>query len=105
MVGIVWYGLLWLIWHVLVLPPNIPLFSHQVQFKSLPIPAAEPDSAEPIFGKNDATPEKLNEERERARKLYHEQLAMVADKKRAAILHDLTAQREESEMLEKIKRE
>ncbi|CAB3978852.1 Hypothetical predicted protein [Paramuricea clavata] len=77
----------------------------QVQLKSLPIPAAEPDSAEPIFGKNDATPEKLNEERERARKLYHEQLAMVADKKRAAILHDLTAQREESEMLEKIKRE
>ena len=77
----------------------------QVKFKSLPIPKAEPDSAEPIFGKHDATPEKLHEERERARKLYHEQLAMVADKKRAAILHDLTTQREESEMLEKVKNE
>ena len=73
--------------------------------KSLPIPAAEPDSVEPIFGKNDATPEKLQKQRERARKLYHEQLAMVANKKRAAILNDLTAQREESEMLEKIKKE
>ena len=87
-----------------MLPPNTPFYS-QVQFKSLPIPKAEPDSAEPIFGKYDGTPEKMHEERQRARKLYHEQLAMVADKKRAAILHDLTTQREESEMLEKIKNE
>ncbi|XP_028409900.1 coiled-coil domain-containing protein 81-like [Dendronephthya gigantea] len=77
----------------------------QLQFKSLPLPVAEPDSAEPIFGKNDGTPEKFREKRERARKLYHDQLAMVADRKRAAILHDITAQSEESEMLDKIKKE
>lgn len=47
----------------------------------------------------------MKEKREQARKLYHEQLAMVADKKRAAILSDLTSQREESAMLDKIKKE
>lgn len=77
----------------------------QVQFKPLPIPAAEPDSKAPIFGIHDATPEKTRDQRQRARTLYQEQLAMVADKKRAAILRDLTTQREESDMLERIKQE
>lgn len=47
----------------------------------------------------------MSEQRQLARQLYHDQLAMVAEKKRAAMLHDLTAQREESEMIEKIKKE
>lgn len=69
------------------------------------MPVAEPDSESPIFGVHEATPEKLKERRERARKLYHEQMAVVADKKRVAMLRDLTAQRDESEMLERMKQE
>ena len=46
----------------------------------------------------------MKDQRERARELYQDQLTMVADKKRAAILRDLTTQREESEMLERTKR-
>lgn len=69
------------------------------------MPIGEPDPPKPVFGKNDDNREKMKEKREQARKLYHEQLAMVADKKRAAILSDLTSQREESAMLDKIKKE
>ena len=47
----------------------------------------------------------MKDQRHRARKLYHEQLATVADKKREAILRDLTTQREESDMLERTKHE
>jgi len=77
----------------------------QVRFKPLPIPALEPDSKAPIFGVLDATEEKLIDRKRRANQLYQEQLEMVAQKKRDAILKDLKNQREESDMLERTRRE
>lgn len=73
--------------------------------KPLPIPALEPDSKAPIFGVLDATDEKLIERKTRAHQLYQEQLEMVAQRKRQAILKDLRNQKEESDMLERTRRE
>lgn len=73
--------------------------------KPLPIPALEPDSKAPIFGVFDATDEKLIERKARAHQLYQEQLEMVAQRKRDAILSDLRNQKEESDMLERTRRE
>ena len=73
--------------------------------KPLPIPALEPDSKAPIFGVSDATDEKLMERKARAQQLYQEQLEMVAQRKRDAILKDLRNQKDESDMLERTRRE
>lgn len=77
----------------------------QVRCKPLPIPALEPDSKAPIFGVLDATDEKLIERKTRAHNLYQEQLEMVAQRKRDAILKDLRNQKEESDMLERTRRD
>ncbi|KAK2557970.1 Coiled-coil domain-containing protein 81 [Acropora cervicornis] len=77
----------------------------QVRCKPLPIPALEPDSKAPIFGVYDATNEKLVERKLRAQQLYQEQLEMVAQRKRDAILRDLRNQKEESDMLERTRRD
>lgn len=77
----------------------------QVRYKPLPIPALEPDSKAPIFGVLDATDEKLLERKTRAHQLYQEQLEMVAQRKRDAILKDLRNQKEESDMLERTRRD
>lgn len=77
----------------------------QVRYKPLPIPALEPDSKAPIFGVYDATNEKLVERKLRAQQLYQEQLEMVAQRKRDAILRDLRNQKEESDMLERTRRD
>ncbi|XP_073258017.1 coiled-coil domain-containing protein 81-like isoform X2 [Porites lutea] len=77
----------------------------QVRCKPLPIPALEPDSKAPIFGVSDATDEKLMERKARAQQLYQEQLEMVAQRKRDAILKDLRNQKEESDMLERTRRD
>lgn len=77
----------------------------QVRFKPLPIPALEPDSKAPIFGVLDATEEKLIDRKKRAHQLYQEQLEMVAQRKRDAILKDLQNQKEESDMLERTRRD
>ncbi|CAH3176184.1 unnamed protein product [Porites evermanni] len=77
----------------------------QVRCKPLPIPALEPDSKAPIFGVSDATDEKLMERKVRAQQLYQEQLEMVAQRKRDAILKDLRNQKEESDMLERTRRD
>lgn len=76
-----------------------------MRFKPLPIPALEPDSKIPIFGILDATEEKLLERKTRAHQLYQEQLEMVAQRKRDAILKDLRNQKEESDMLERTRRD
>lgn len=83
----------------------ILILSFQVRFKPLPIPALEPDSKAPIFGVLDATEEKLIDRKKRAQQLYQEQLEMVAQRKRDAILKDLQNQKEESDMLERTRRE
>ncbi|XP_015759118.1 PREDICTED: coiled-coil domain-containing protein 81-like [Acropora digitifera] len=80
-------------------------FWSQVRYKPLPIPALEPDSKAPIFGVYDATNEKLVERKLRAQQLYQEQLEMVAQRKRDAILRDLRNQKEESDMLERTRRD
>jgi len=77
----------------------------QVRCKPLPMPALEPDSKVPIFGVLDATDEKLIERKARAHHLYQEQLEMVAQRKRDAILKDLRNQKEESDMLERTRRD
>ena len=58
-----------------------------------------------MFGVHDATKDKLEERRTRAKKLYQEQIEMVANKKRGAILSDLKNQKEESDMLDRTRRE
>lgn len=45
------------------------------------------------------------ERKARAQQLYQEQLEMVAQRKRDAILKDLRNQKEESDMLERTRRE
>lgn len=77
----------------------------KVRSKPMPMPRAEPDSKEPIFGRFDAANEKLLEKRERARALYKSQLDMVADKKKQSILEHLTKQKEEIDMLKRTKKE
>ncbi|CAK8672652.1 unnamed protein product [Clavelina lepadiformis] len=79
--------------------------SAQIRSKPLPLPKAESDSKQPIFGRFDATNEKLLEQKERARSLLKSQLDMVTDKKKNSILHHLGKQKEESEMLERTKQE
>jgi len=73
----------------------------QIRSKPLPLPKAEPDSKEPIFGKYDATNEKILEQKERARALLRSQLHMVGEKKKNSILEHLAKQKAESEMLKR----
>lgn len=73
----------------------------QIRSKPLPLPKAEPDSKEPIFGKYDATNEKILEQKERARALLRSQLHMVGEKKKNSILDHLAKQKAESEMLKR----
>lgn len=75
--------------------------SAQIRSKPLPLPKAEPDSKEPIFGKYDATNEKILEQKERARYLLRSQLSMVGEKKKNSILQHLAKQKAESEMLKR----
>uniref|UniRef100_F6WDJ0 CCDC81 HU domain-containing protein n=1 Tax=Ciona intestinalis TaxID=7719 RepID=F6WDJ0_CIOIN len=79
--------------------------SAQIRSKPLPLPKAEPDSKDPIFGRFDATNEKLLEQRERSRNLLKSQLEMVSEKKKNSILQHLGKQKEESEMLQRTKQE
>ncbi|XP_064628540.1 coiled-coil domain-containing protein 81-like isoform X2 [Lineus longissimus] len=77
--------------------------SAQVKFKPLPLPAREPDSTDHIFGKNDMTNEKLNDKRRLAHELYKDQLDVVAQRKREAILKRLAEQKEEEDVLKRTK--
>lgn len=79
--------------------------SAQVRFKPLPLPAAVPDSKEPIFGKYDATNEQLAEKRRRAMKVYQEQLKAVDQAEKMKLLKHLKQQREETDMLERTRQE
>ncbi|XP_071800629.1 coiled-coil domain-containing protein 81-like isoform X1 [Asterias amurensis] len=76
-----------------------------VRFKPLPLPAAVPDSKEPIFGKNDATNEQLADKRRRAIEVYKEQLGAVEHSRRSKLLSHLRTQREEMDTLDKTRRE
>ncbi|XP_022082027.1 coiled-coil domain-containing protein 81-like isoform X2 [Acanthaster planci] len=79
--------------------------SAQVRFKPLPLPAAVPDSKEPIFGKNDATNEQLADKRRRAIEVYKEQLNAVEHSRRQKLFNHLKTQREEMDILDRTRRE
>ncbi|XP_071956256.1 coiled-coil domain-containing protein 81-like isoform X3 [Antedon mediterranea] len=79
--------------------------SAQVRFKPLPLPAAVPDSKAPIFGKNDATNEKLAEQRRRAIEVFRDQLAAVEASRQSKVLKHIKQQKEESQILDRTRRE
>ncbi|XP_071956255.1 coiled-coil domain-containing protein 81-like isoform X2 [Antedon mediterranea] len=76
-----------------------------VRFKPLPLPAAVPDSKAPIFGKNDATNEKLAEQRRRAIEVFRDQLAAVEASRQSKVLKHIKQQKEESQILDRTRRE
>jgi len=77
----------------------------QLKRKSLPIPSMEPDSKEPIFGKHDATNQKLLEKKQRAKETLKFQQEMAAEKKKKSIMEHLNRIKEESEVLKRTKKE
>ena len=54
---------------------------------------------QPVFGVHDNLTEKFKDEKERSQSLFLEQLAMVAEKQRAAREKALMTQQEEADML------
>ncbi|XP_040278578.1 coiled-coil domain-containing protein 81 [Bufo bufo] len=75
----------------------------QVKIKpSFALPPAS-EAAEPVFGRNDMTNDKLVERKRRAQEVYKHQLQAAAERKRLTILNDLVRQRKEADMLQRSK--
>ena len=64
-----------------------------------------PEPVQPIFGVNDMTPEKLHERRLRNRELYREQLDMVQKKQYLSQNKAERARNEETDMLQRARKE
>ena len=62
-------------------------------------------SQQPVFGVQEVPMEKLREQKERARELFLEQLAMVAEKDRKMKEKGQRARLEEAEMLSRTRKE
>ncbi|XP_029458125.1 coiled-coil domain-containing protein 81 isoform X2 [Rhinatrema bivittatum] len=77
----------------------------QLKMKPLYLPVFEPDTSATLFGKNDATHEKIVEKKQRACDTYKQQLQAVAERKTMAVLNELIQQRKEAEILERSKQE
>lgn len=60
---------------------------------------------QPVFGVQEVPMEKLREQRERARELFLEQLAMVAEKERKVKDKAQRARAEEADMLKRTRKE
>lgn len=75
----------------------------QVKNKPSPLPMFEPDSAEPIFGKNEGEMEM--EKRKREQSCMKHQMEAAANLKRNTILNQLVDQRRDLQMLQRTKRE
>ncbi|CAO2613851.1 Coiled-coil domain-containing protein 81 [Lemmus lemmus] len=75
----------------------------QVKNKPLQLPAFEPDSAEPIFGKSEGEMEE--EKRKREQSCMKHQMEAAASLKRNAILNQLVDQRRDLQMLQRTQRE
>lgn len=73
--------------------------SAQLRYKPVPLPPREPDSSEPVFGRNDVTEEKLLERRRRAKEVAISQLDDVTAKKREELLRRLQEQKYEEDVL------
>ena len=73
--------------------------------KPEPIPYGYSNAGEPYFGKNDTNEEKLAERRKRAKDIYLEQMNLVDQKKREAILKQLADQKNDEEVLNRTRQE
>ena len=62
-------------------------------------------SHHPVFGVQDASTEKLKEQKKKARELFMEQLKMVADKQTKLRHKAFASQEDEAEMLHKTRKE
>ncbi|CAH2225580.1 coiled-coil domain-containing 81 isoform X1 [Pelobates cultripes] len=78
---------------------------NQVKIKPYFTLSPQPDTKEPVFGRNDMNNEKLVEKRKREEEVYRHQLQVAAEKKRLAILNDLVRQRNEVDMLRRSKQQ
>lgn len=77
----------------------------QILNKPMPMPAMEPDSKVPIFGRHDATNEKLFEKKLRAQQTLKSQLEMASEKRQRSSVQQQEKLREESEMLKRTREE
>uniref|UniRef100_A0A2K5HZN0 Coiled-coil domain containing 81 n=1 Tax=Colobus angolensis palliatus TaxID=336983 RepID=A0A2K5HZN0_COLAP len=75
----------------------------QIKNKPSRLPSFEPDSSEPIFGKNEG--ELMVEKQKREQNYMKHQLEAAANHKRKAILHQLVDQRWDLQMLQRTQRE
>ncbi|ELW68941.1 coiled-coil domain-containing protein 81 [Tupaia chinensis] len=75
----------------------------QVKNKPSQLPVFEPDSSEPIFGKNES--ELMADKRKRDQSYMKHQLETAASHRRKAILHQLMDQRRDLQMLQRTQRE
>ncbi|CAB1327491.1 unnamed protein product, partial [Coregonus sp. 'balchen'] len=71
----------------------------QVECQGTGLPARQPDSDGPVFGQLDCTPAGLSEQRQRAEKVYQEQLTTANNKRKEQLLNRCTKQKNEREML------
>ncbi|XP_045555443.1 coiled-coil domain-containing protein 81 [Salmo salar] len=77
----------------------------QVKYQGLGLPARLPDSDGPVFGQLDCTPAGLSEQRQRAEKVYQEQLTTANNKRKELLLNRSTKQKNEREMLNRNRKE
>ncbi|XP_076969451.1 coiled-coil domain-containing protein 81 [Tamandua tetradactyla] len=75
----------------------------QIKNKPSHLPMFEPDSSEPIFGKNEG--ELMMEKRKREQNYMRHQLQAAAGHKRKAILHQLVDQKRDLQMLQRTQKE
>ncbi|XP_008592449.1 PREDICTED: coiled-coil domain-containing protein 81 [Galeopterus variegatus] len=75
----------------------------QVKNKPSQLPMFEPDSSEPIFGKDEG--ELMAEKRKREQNYMKHQLETAAGRKRRAILHQLLDQRRDLQLLQRTQRQ
>lgn len=75
----------------------------KIKNKPSRLPPFEPDSSEPIFGKNEG--ELMVEKQKREQNYMKHQLEAAANHKRKAILHQLVDQRRDLQMLQRTQRE
>ncbi|KAG9262347.1 coiled-coil domain-containing protein 81 isoform X1 [Astyanax mexicanus] len=79
--------------------------SAQLEQRATGIPARQPDSDGPVFGVRDRAPSALAEQKQRARKLYQEQLSTANTKRKEALFNRLEVQRKERDMLHRSRKE
>ncbi|KAM9397219.1 coiled-coil domain-containing protein 81-like isoform 2-T2 [Salvelinus alpinus] len=77
----------------------------QVEYQGSGLPARLPDSDGPVFGQLDCTPAGLSEQRQRAEKVYQEQLTTANNKRKELLLNRSTKQKNEREMLNRNRKE